>query len=134
MSDRDGLVHVSAGPVGDLPPGEAVVVEVRGREVAVFNVGGRLHALDNRCLHRGGPLARGFVRDGVVTCPWHWWRYDLSTGCKLGEPARRLRAYEVTVRDGEVIVAVPRGAGHRDESLRDLLLRHARGGPDEGDR
>jgi nitrite reductase (NADH) small subunit len=115
-----------AVPVGELrafPPGSAVVVEAEGREVAVFNVGGSLHAVDARCLHRGGPLAEGAVRDGVVTCPWHWWRYDLRTGARLGAPWLRLRRYPVRVEGDRILVEVP--AAEPPTTIREALLREA---------
>lgn len=120
-----GHVTVSAGPLDALPPGAATVVEAEGRAVAIFNVAGSLHAVDARCLHRGGPLAEGFVRDGVVTCPWHWWRYDLRTGERLGAPHLRLTRYRAWVEDGEILVAVP-SAPPAATSIREELLRWAR--------
>lgn len=56
---------VSAGRLEDIPIGRAVVVEAESRQVAVFNVEGRLYALDNRCLHNGGPIGEGWVKDGT---------------------------------------------------------------------
>ena len=116
-------VTVSAGSLEELPPGAATVVQAGDRTVAVFNVDGDLIAVDGRCLHRGGPLAEGFVRDGVVTCPWHWWRYDLRTGERLGAPWLRLRRYRVRVETGEVVVEIP--PPEAPVSIREALLRHA---------
>ena len=110
-------------PVGELPPGTAQVIEVGERRVAVFNVDGELHAVDDRCAHKGGSLAEGMVRDGIVTCPLHWWRYDLATGRRIASEAIVQATYAVGVADGEVTVDVPeeRPTG----SMRELLLRHA---------
>jgi nitrite reductase/ring-hydroxylating ferredoxin subunit len=116
-------IAVPVGALDALPPGSATVVEAGGREVAVFNVEGTLHAVDARCLHRGGPLAEGLVRDGVVTCPWHWWRYDLRTGAHLGAPWLRLRRYPVRVEGGRVVVEVP--PADPPASIREVLLREA---------
>jgi nitrite reductase (NADH) small subunit len=116
-------VTVSAGPLSALGPGSAIAVEAGDRVIAVFNLDGELHALDGRCLHRGGPLAEGLVRDGVVTCPWHWWRYDLRTGERLGAPWLRLHRYPVRVEAGEVLVEVP--PSRDPPSIREELLRHA---------
>ena len=54
--------------------------EHAGRSYAVFEVGEELRVTDGTCPHNGGPLAEGLVRDGVVTCPWHWYSYELDTG------------------------------------------------------
>ncbi len=118
-----GSVAVPVGPLDALPPGSATVVEAGGREIAVFNVEGTLHAVEARCLHRGGPLAEGLIKGGVVTCPWHWWRYDLRTGARLGAPWLRLRRYPVRVEGDRIVVEIqptePPG------SIREVLLREA---------
>lgn len=118
-------MRVVVGPVHDLPQGSATVVEAGTCTVAVFNVAGQLHALDNRCAHNGGPLAQGSVRDGVVTCPWHWWRYDLATGRRRGCPQIRQRRFPVSVEDGQIVVEVP-AAEAAPVSMRERLLAHAR--------
>ncbi len=110
-------------PLDDLPPGSARVVEVEERRVAVFNVGGALRAIDDRCAHKGGSLAEGMVRDGVVTCPLHWWRYDLETGRRVASDTVVQATYDVAVVDGEIEVEVPDAAP--SGSMRELLLRHA---------
>ena len=68
-----------------------------GRSYAVFSVDGELHVTDGACPHNGGPLGEGLVRDGVVTCPWHWYSYELTTG--------RCRTAAVPVRAGDVVTA-----------------------------
>jgi nitrite reductase/ring-hydroxylating ferredoxin subunit len=100
--------------VGEIPPGGRKIVEVAGRSIGVFNVGGRFYALRNRCPHQGGPLCQGrlsgvvvasrageyeYVRDGeVLRCPWHGWEFDVKTGQSWIDPERlRVRAYPVTV-------------------------------------
>ncbi len=105
--------------------------------VAVFDVGGELVALEDRCLHRGGSLSSGLVRDGTVTCPEHFWRYELATGRRVGAPWLCLRRHRVE-RDGEGIrVAMPAtptacqvgpaaGGSAPRSSMREMLLRHAR--------
>ena len=108
-----------------VPPGAAVARRVGGAgEVAVFNVDGELCAVDGSCPHRGGPLAEGIVRDGVVTCPLHWFRFDLRTGKHLGHRALRLIRYPVRVVDGTVEVLVP--PAPPEMSLRERLLAAGR--------
>ena len=51
------------------------MVVVNGRHVALFRLGDEFFAIDNLCLHRGGPLCEGFIDNDVVTCPWHGWSY-----------------------------------------------------------
>lgn len=118
-------MEIEVGALSDLEPGSATVVEVGETEIAVFNTGEGLFAVDNRCAHRGGPVSQGWVTGGVVTCPWHWWRYRLATGERLGSDRIALQTYSVQVRDDVIVVDAPE---QQDEptSMRDRLLRHAR--------
>lgn len=117
-------MEIEVAPLSDLGPGSVTVVEVGGAAVAVFNTGEGLYAVDNRCAHRGGPISRGWVSDGVVTCPWHWWRYRLSTGQRLGSDRIGLKTYPVSVRDDMVVVEAP-DVPERPTSIREMLLEHA---------
>ncbi|MGH9009044.1 MAG: Rieske (2Fe-2S) protein, partial [Acidimicrobiia bacterium] len=94
-------------------------------EVAVFNLDGELVAVEARCLHKGGALADGHVSDVVVTCPLHWWRYDLRTGARLGAPELRLACYPVRSVGGRVEVLVP-SPRRPEASLRERLLAAGR--------
>ena len=117
---------IAVAATGELSPGAAVSKRVgTSTEVAVFNVGGELCAVDGSCPHRGGPLADGIVRDGVVTCPLHWFRFDLRTGRQVGVPGLRLTRYPVRVVDGVVEVLVP-CAHPPATSLRERLLAAGR--------
>ena len=118
--------HVVAA-AEDLDDGERVVAEVDGLEVGVFRVAGELYAYPNVCLHQNGPLCEGTVtgttearfdrerldldidwaKEGeVLSCPWHGWEYHLRTGHCLSRTDRRLPAYDVFERDGQVVVSL----------------------------
>lgn len=116
---------VAVAAADDLPPGAAVTAPAGNAEVAVFNVDGDLLAVEARCLHKGGPLADGLVSNGVVTCPLHWWRYELRTGERLGAPDLRLTCYPVRLTDGRIEVLLPH-ARRPPPSLRERLLAAAR--------
>jgi 3-phenylpropionate/trans-cinnamate dioxygenase ferredoxin component len=108
VNGPDDAAHwVAVAASAELAPGAAVTAPAGEAEVAVFNVDGELLAVEARCLHKGGALADGLVSGGVVTCPLHWWRYDLRTGERLGAPDLRLACYPVRVLDGRVEVCVP---------------------------
>jgi nitrite reductase (NADH) small subunit len=64
----------------DIPPREGRAVKVGNREIAIFNLGERFLAVDNRCPHKGGPLADGIVSGAAVVCPLHAWKISLETG------------------------------------------------------
>jgi nitrite reductase (NADH) small subunit len=90
--------------VADLPPGRAAEVVVNGQAVALFNVGGTFHALAGRCPHRGGPLGQGFLDGPRVSCPWHNYTFDLTTGENVVDADLKVTRYEVKVEDGQVRV------------------------------
>lgn len=88
--------------VDEVAPGTGKVVELEDRVLAVFNVGGDFYVIDNTCLHRGGPLGEGFLDGKMVTCPWHGWEYDVSTGENSLSPALKVNTYKTTGFDGEI--------------------------------
>jgi nitrite reductase (NADH) small subunit len=83
------------------------IIRHNGRRYAVFDVDGALEVTDAACPHNGGPLARGMVRDGVVTCPLHWYRFDLTSGRCLTWAGYCLRKYPVVSRDGRSYAELP---------------------------
>lgn len=122
--------HVVA-MVDEIPPGERKIVEVAGRSIGVFNVGGEFYALRNICPHQGGPLCEGrltgfimarvpgeytYTRRGeIVRCPWHGWEFDVKTGQSWFDPVQtRVRAYPVTV---ETVTAGEGAAAAEADSL-----------------
>lgn len=101
------MARVSVGKAGDLLPGEGRVVAAGGKSLALFNVEGSYYVIDNSCLHRGGPLGEGDLDGRVVTCPWHGWRWDVTTGANANNPAVRVACFPITVEGGEIFVEVP---------------------------
>ena len=93
--------------------------------VLVAMVDGAPHAVSAACLHKGASLEGGVCRDGIITCPSHWWRYDLRDGSLQGTPGSGLTVYPARVREGIVEVELPEPT--RSPSLREVLLAHARG-------
>jgi nitrite reductase/ring-hydroxylating ferredoxin subunit len=115
--------HVVA-PVAEVPPGARKLVTVQGRPVAIFNVGGELFALVNRCPHKGGSLCEGkltglvqspepgvyrYSRGGeILRCPWHGWEFDIRTGKSRCDPERvKARSFPVTVEAGGELAEGP---------------------------
>jgi len=88
----------------DVPPGRGRVVAVGGRDVALFNVDGTFFAIDNTCVHRGGPLGEGNLSGPVVACPWHGWQYDVRTGENALDDRFRVVCYPVRVDGASVLV------------------------------
>ncbi|MCU0962290.1 MAG: Rieske 2Fe-2S domain-containing protein [Pirellulaceae bacterium] len=95
---------VRVASVGECPPGTARECVAEERIVAVFNVGGRLHALDGICPHQGGPLGRGALAGHMVTCPWHGWQFDVRTGQHAASPTRCHLVLPIRVLGDDVLV------------------------------
>ncbi len=94
----------------ELPEGGSKVVHYRGEQIALFNVGGRVYAISNRCSHANGPLAEGHIEGATVTCPWHDSQFDLATGQPLRTPAQRpVDTYDVRIEDGTIYLAAHAG-------------------------
>jgi nitrite reductase (NADH) small subunit/3-phenylpropionate/trans-cinnamate dioxygenase ferredoxin subunit len=98
--------RVKAATVGEVPPGASLTVEVEGRTLALFNVDGVYYAIDNACPHRGGPLAEGDIEGRTVICPWHAWRWDVTTGANVNNPAVKVACFPVTVESDSIFVAL----------------------------
>jgi nitrite reductase/ring-hydroxylating ferredoxin subunit len=96
---------VKVAAVADVAPGSGTCVEVDGKQIALFNVGGTFHALHGVCPHRGGPLGEGELDGNTVTCPWHAWQFDVTTGESLTDDSS-VAVYEVKVEGDAVLVGV----------------------------
>ena len=88
----------------DVAPGSGVVTEANGQSIAVFNVDGTYYAIDNTCVHRGGPLGEGELEGDTVTCPWHGWQYNVKTGASINNPSACVKSYQVKVEGPDVKV------------------------------
>jgi nitrite reductase/ring-hydroxylating ferredoxin subunit len=111
-------------PLADAPAeGGVRMVEIDGHRVGLYRVGDELHALADRCPHRGAPICAGRVvtpievRDGrlelggratVLRCPWHKWEFEIATGRCLVDDRLRLRRYSVQVEGEDVVVSLDR--------------------------
>lgn len=91
----------------ELPAGAKKLVEVDGRPLAVFNVGGSFHAIDDVCTHDGGPLAEGELEGHEIRCPRHGARFDVRTGRALCFPAvEPVASHPVELRGEDLYVAL----------------------------
>ncbi|MBI3061341.1 MAG: Rieske 2Fe-2S domain-containing protein [Deltaproteobacteria bacterium] len=71
---------VKVAKTDEIVPGQGKMIEVGGKKIALFNVEGSFHAIDDTCTHRGGPLSEGSLDGKEVTCPFHGARFDVTTG------------------------------------------------------
>ena len=97
---------VAVAKLSEFEAGTCKAVEAGGKIIALFNVAGNIHALDNTCLHLGGPLGEGILEGAVVACPWHLWEYNVCTGEKVGSPEIRVASYPVEIEGDDIKVAV----------------------------
>ncbi len=93
--------------VGDVPPGTGKEITASGRVIALFNVGGTFHAMEGVCPHAGGPLGEGTLEGTVVTCPWHDWQFDVTTGRHCLNPRIEHTQFAVKVDGDDVYVEIP---------------------------
>jgi nitrite reductase (NADH) small subunit len=93
----------------DIPLREARSVRLGGRDIAIFNLGDRFLAIDNRCPHKGGPLSEGIVAGTTVVCPLHAWKVSLETGSVLNthDSSQCIEAFRTRVDDGVVSLELP---------------------------
>jgi 3-phenylpropionate/trans-cinnamate dioxygenase ferredoxin subunit len=111
-------------PVAEAPDEGAVrIVEVGGHRVGIYRVTGKLHALADRCPHRGARLCSGRIAtpielgaievtvgaaNSIVRCPWHKWEFEIATGRSLVDPRLRVRRYAVRVDGDDLVVTLDR--------------------------
>jgi nitrite reductase (NADH) small subunit len=126
----DDRTWIKVSPCASIPPREGRCVEVDGRPIAIFHTNNGFLAVENRCPHRGGPLADGIVSGTTVVCPLHAWKFDLLSGASTNHPEapRALIVYPTCIDDGIVCIQLPAGDApgeitgidceHRDRPLR----------------
>ena len=98
------MAFARAAKTNEITPGTIREFQVEGKAIALANVGGKFYAINNTCLHRGGPLGQGVMDGNVVTCPWHGWQYDVATGKISQNPAVGVDCYRVEVRGEDIFV------------------------------
>ena len=92
--------------VSDLSDGAGQVVDISGESIALFNMKGKFYAIANHCPHRGGPLAEGHVEDGVVTCSWHGWEFEIKSGKCRTMPGSKQRSYPTKIENNEILINI----------------------------
>jgi 3-phenylpropionate/trans-cinnamate dioxygenase ferredoxin subunit len=99
--------YVKAASTNEIAPGQARLVNLAGKEIALFNIEGTFFALENACTHEEGPLAEGEIEGHEVTCPWHGARFDVRTGQVLSAPAfEDVAHYNVRVTGTDIEVEI----------------------------
>jgi len=92
--------------VGDVLEGCGRTFEVAGTLVALFCDNGQYYAIDDVCPHMGASLSGGYIENGIVTCPWHAWRFRLADGAWADCPRVKIGWFPVRVENGEIQIQV----------------------------
>jgi nitrite reductase/ring-hydroxylating ferredoxin subunit len=100
----DGDGFVAACLVEDIEDDRAKIVVRDGQEIAIFKYDKKISAVHNLCKHQNGPLGRGKIVDGCITCPWHGYQYKPGDGCSPPPFTEKLSTYECRVIKGIVYV------------------------------
>ena len=101
------MAYVKLTTESELPgDGEAKEFELGDKVICVANVNGAMCAMDNICLHMGGPLGQGFIDGNKIVCPWHGWEYDLKTGAMADDPNSKIAVYPVKTENGDVLIDI----------------------------
>jgi nitrite reductase/ring-hydroxylating ferredoxin subunit len=100
------MSRIKMGTLAELPVGGVLEKRIMARRVAVFNIAGQLYGIESDCKHMRASLANGEVKDGVLTCRWHHWRYNLETGECLDLEGARLKRYDVEIEGDAIFVTI----------------------------
>jgi len=93
-----------ATKTSEIAPGQIREFQLDGHTVAIANLGGTFYAIDNTCLHRGGPLGQGVMDGQKITCPWHGWQFDVTNGKAVLNPAVGVGCYKTEVHGDDLFV------------------------------
>lgn len=100
------MAFVEVANLKDLKPGQAKAIDAKGVSIALYNVDGNIYATSNICLHLQGPLGEGNLDDSIISCPWHGWQYDVTTGINKVMPTLKLKTYKVKIEKDKIMVDV----------------------------
>src|SRR5579884_1291323 len=103
--EADGRYFVKVAGVAELEQRSFKVVTIDDRHILLLRADGQIRALDSRCPHMGYPLSQGTIKDGVLRCHWHHWRFDLSSGGCFTEGGDDVAVFPLMIRDGAVWVS-----------------------------
>jgi nitrite reductase (NADH) small subunit len=88
------------------PPDEAKEFQCGSKEICIANVNGEFSAMENVCLHQGGPLGQGMIENGKVVCPWHAWAWDPKTGEAAHNKNAKVTVYPLRIENGDVLIDI----------------------------
>jgi len=109
VMDESKVEFIEIGPTTDLPIGERLFVEIEGKPIVMFNIGGQIFSIADVCSHDDGPVGEGILEGFVITCPRHGAQFDIRTGKVVQMPAVvDIPAYPIKVVNGMILLGIPR--------------------------
>lgn len=99
--------YIEVARLDEMPPGKGSLFIVEGKNVALFNVDGKIYAIADTCPHAGGSLGMGKLDGNIVRCPVHGMKFDVTNGCFAGSPDSGVSSYPVKLVDGKIMVSIP---------------------------
>ncbi|SYZ72504.1 hypothetical protein TRIP_C20619 [Candidatus Zixiibacteriota bacterium] len=97
---------IKVAPVAEMTPGKRKQIKILTKAVVVFNIDGQLRAFDGLCRHMKAPLIQGSLKDNILTCYWHGWRFNIDSGECLTEKWAALRFLDIKIEEGWVMVDI----------------------------
>lgn len=99
------LKNAKLANLSDIPEGRSIIVKTpHGIGIALFNLNGKIYALENACPHMGGPLGEGQIDDCLVTCPWHGWQFDVRSGKCENMPGDDAKTIQIEIINDEIFL------------------------------
>lgn len=95
---------VKVASLSEIVPGKGKTCTIQGKEVGVYNIDGKIYAMENNCFHQGAPLADGRLEGTIVTCPWHSWKYDVTNGRCTRDESVFMKIYPVKIEGEDIFV------------------------------
>lgn len=94
------------GKTSDLTPEKGKAFKVAGKNIAVFWIDGTYYAIENSCYHQGEPLDKGLVKDCIVTCPAHSWKFDLRSGECTRDDSIIMKTFSIKAEGDDLLVLI----------------------------
>ena len=104
LYDKVIVQKVKFCKIEELPEGKSIDKKVLARKIVVFNDNGKISAMESECKHMKAPLNMAEAVDGVVTCNWHDWKYDIKSGKCLTHENMDLKKFEIEISDGWIFI------------------------------
>jgi 3-phenylpropionate/trans-cinnamate dioxygenase ferredoxin subunit len=107
--DESKIEYIEIAPVSELAMGERLFVEIGGKPIVIFQIGGQYYSIGDVCSHDEGPVGEGQLTDHTITCPRHGAQFDVRNGKVVTMPAVvDIPAYPVQIRDGMIYLGIPK--------------------------